>query len=124
LTGEFYSLRVTTSDGPNSGHIVEAAIDGFQLETVTGVEEIAMDVEIVASPNPSAKEFTIQYSIPDSGDDLQLIVFDELSRIVESHILLSNEGILTIGSEWESGVYFVQLQNKEGVSTGHRLVKF
>ncbi|NND95089.1 MAG: choice-of-anchor B family protein [Flavobacteriales bacterium] len=118
-----YSLRVTTADGNNSGHIVEAGIDVFSVETPTGIEEASLQLEILSSPNPSTDEFQIQFNLPFMNERFELIVFDELSRIVETRTMTSTQANLVLGSEWQSGVYFLQVRNGDRISESHKLVK-
>ncbi|NNC83342.1 MAG: choice-of-anchor B family protein [Flavobacteriales bacterium] len=119
-----YSLRVTTSDGSNTGHIVEGGLDAFYMETqATGVEELTNAVQVQIAPNPSTSYFDLNISMTEKVEELQLVVVDALARQVESKILNTGMQTLRIGEDWTAGVYSVMLMQEGNVIDIQRVVK-
>lgn len=124
LNSGLYSVRFKTADG-NSGHLVEAAVDQFSLiTTATGMEDVELVQSIIISPNPSMDNFTIDYALHDVGGQLEIVVMDELSRIVEERVISNLDGQVKIGANYDAGIYFLHFRAGENYTEGKKLVKF
>ncbi|MEZ5069020.1 MAG: T9SS type A sorting domain-containing protein [Bacteroidia bacterium] len=107
------TLTVYTADQFNSGHVVEAGFDKFEIIAATGINTIETDnISLTASPNPFNDVIQIHYKSKDATSNT-ITVTDIAGRIVKQTGILPASGSVTLGSEFSSGVYFVRL-NESG----------
>jgi choice-of-anchor B domain-containing protein len=123
LTGDSYQVRFVTSDGQNSGHIVEAAVDQFRIDFTVGIAEATLEAELLIQPNPSTGTFQIAYNAEGPLNQGFLIIHDELGRAVYRSAIAGQNGLIEVGASFESGVYLLQLTDGNLVSKTQRLVK-
>ncbi len=101
-------IGVTNKDIDGSEEIWRF-FDQFDLPSAASVSntDIQNDVQIQISPNPFVDEIRIQ------GNDLESIrIMDAQGKLIQSY---SNMNDLEINaSNWETGVYFISIQNKSG----------
>jgi choice-of-anchor B domain-containing protein len=103
------SLTVYTADQPNTGHVVEAGFDKFEVQWATGINQISNEIiSLTASPNPFTDVLKINYHSP-SSSPCNIVVTDITGRVVEKSGILPVSGTLLLGNDYSSGVYFVQL---------------
>lgn len=106
-------LIITTSDLPESGHIVEAGFDQF-LVTETSRNSTATEnffdsnTEVLLFPNPTSTEFSVQYDAPGTSN-LSIRVSDATGRVVEQRTVPAGAGTANFGSQLATGFYFVEL---------------
>lgn len=99
----------TTSDA-NPGHLVEAAVDVFQVTPGSvSANEPDPAAQILVAPNPSAGEFQVNYNWP-GAENITLEVRDLLGRAVNVQRLNGNAGNARFGNELPAGVYMVVLR--------------
>ena len=107
------TLTVYTADQFNSGHVVEAGFDKFEIIAASGINTIETDnISLTASPNPFNDVIQIHYKSKDATANT-ITVTDIAGRIVKQTGILPASGSVTLGIEFSSGVYFVRL-NESG----------
>jgi len=107
------TLTVYTADQFNSGHVVEAGFDKFEIIAASGINTIETDnISLTASPNPFNDVIQIHYKSKDASANT-ITVTDIAGRTVKQTGILPASGSVTLGSEFSSGVYFVRL-NESG----------
>jgi len=117
-----------TSDDANSGHLVEAAVDVFQVIPFglsSGTASPDLDALLTAQPNPSTSNFRIQYTAPANAENLLLDVRHASGQVMQSISLKTSNGQIILGAEWPAGVYFAAIRTEDG-RTGKviKLIKF
>ena len=75
---------------------------------------------LLAYPNPSASQFTIEILSSDKGKSSGVRVYDVLGRLIEKHQLESNT--VQIGAGYPSGIYNVKV-TQDANSKTLRLIK-
>ena len=87
-----------------------------------GIDEATVSNDLIPIyPNPSANNFTIQFTeatVPSS-----INIYDESGRLVENMNSFSPNTRLTFGKSLAAGIYFVALNNQKG-SSFKRIAKF
>ncbi|HEX2535944.1 MAG TPA: MopE-related protein [Chitinophagaceae bacterium] len=66
-----------------------------------------LNLQVVAFPNPTPHQFTVQVS----SDDAQAVTFrvvDVLGRVVEVRRGIAAKGTVTVGANWQQGTYFLE----------------
>lgn len=98
------------------GHLVEAGVDIFKITSIATAVNNPIDPEahMIATPNPSAAGFTLQYEWPGTEKTI-LEVRNVLGQVVLQQTL-NAAGTFTCGSNWTSGVYFATLRNDKAQS--------
>lgn len=98
------------------GHLVEAAVDVFQVTPVAASSSIDIDPAAVVqvSPNPSSSDFVLRYEWP-NAENTVVEVRNLLGQVVMTRTLGSSSGSARFGAEWPSGVYQLVLK-----TNGHR----
>jgi choice-of-anchor B domain-containing protein len=109
----------------NPGHLVEAAIDKFEvLDSVeeTEVKEvIPPTIALHTFPNPVTDDLyvSIHSNVPGY---VYMDIIDALGRSVYNERV--QDGMTTVPTgKWSKGVYFVKVCHSQGTSTIHRLLK-
>jgi choice-of-anchor B domain-containing protein len=115
-------------DQPNSGHIVEGAVDGFLItegdpEVVSVQGPAVQSLNFAAYPNPFTDALFVEYVASEAGS-LNLEVFDLTGRRVLNLDLQDQNGRIQLpGESLESGVYFLKLQHSNGNYEVKKVVK-
>lgn len=89
----------------------------------SSIPELAGVEEFKIFPNPFTQTTTIQYALEDLPENTHLIINDLLGRNVQQQLLTQKSGNLTIGTDLQAGIYFVQLMADGAVSTPMKVVK-
>ena len=118
------TVKFFTSDQVRSGHLVEAAVDGFlildQADLISSTrraENTELGVEIY--PNPSAEQFLLE--IPNGGDKLfEVRVFTASGRQIEHH---SGINTLNFGGDWIPGIYWIKVEDEDGHFEVRKVIK-
>ena len=106
-----------------SGHLVEAAVDGFKVvfgDTLVGNNDPQFANLLAASPNPFAHETLVSYHLGNSNG--QLAIIDVLGRTLRSTDIGGN-GLISLGADLASGIYLVRIQTADGKTTTLKIVK-
>jgi hypothetical protein len=69
----------------------------------------ALGFTVKASPNPTTTQFILTTQ-SDKNEKLSVVVTDVLGRIVERRNNIAANGVITLGSNYRSGIYFVQVR--------------
>ncbi|HUM46308.1 MAG TPA: T9SS type A sorting domain-containing protein, partial [Chitinophagales bacterium] len=123
------TMKVIFSAGDlaSSGHIVEAAIDKFEVRngTSTGIATPSSISDCCfASPNPFVNESSIQYDFgARTFSKASLNVYSVLGQLVETQNIQSSAGTLNWGSQLADGIYLVKVMLDSEVQTVLKVVK-
>lgn len=102
----------TTSDLPSSGHIVEAAVDGFEVFDSTSVNTYSVVDDAFSwavAPNPTQAQFVIAYQMNAPFQNLEFRIYNALGQLVETLSSNAIKGEIVTGDQLPTGVYFVQM---------------
>ncbi len=116
-----FSMQVTDF---GAGHLAEGGLDDFLVkEGPVGVED-ALDnhLSLGAMPNPFDQATRIFYDL-NNFDHAKLLVFNVLGQIIEQKDLTTTNGILELGTTWNTGVYFGRIETAGKISKVLKLVK-
>ncbi len=122
------NMRITFYAADNNpGHLVEAALDLFQVTDSGAIETSGKSLnenvaELKAFPNP----FTHQLNIRVEGlasPTAQLIVLNTLGQTVYQTEVTKNHTLLNIGEELSNGVYFIRLLENGKETNTLRVIK-
>lgn len=102
-------ITVFTSDNATSENIVEAGLDHFMIteRSVLSVESHKIKNDVIIFPNPANQLVNIQTEMEDVQ---KIIIFNSLGKKVYESNLSSSTHSLDV-SLWESGVYFVRVDD-------------
>ena len=112
----------------NPGHIVEGAIDQFQitgaLNTSTNGSFSTKDQAVLSTfPNPFTGELSVQYLLADKNSGGELTVLNSLGQIQEILKLTKDHDRVKIGTKLSQGVYFLVLSQNGKVSERCKIIK-
>lgn len=90
------------------------------LQTITGNSQ---DGKLANYPNPSKDQTTIEYELPSSSNNGE-IVFYNITGAEVKHFKVTNafRNILISVDDLESGTYYYQLQTSDGFRAGKKMV--
>jgi hypothetical protein len=96
----------------NNSSLTSANTDQ-KAEIESKAPEVSSDLEVIAFPNPSASNFTINVKGNGKTDKITMQVVDMYGRIIEVRNVHANSPI-RFGDRYKSGTYFVRIiQGKE-----------
>ncbi|MEO6403989.1 MAG: SBBP repeat-containing protein [Ferruginibacter sp.] len=72
-------------------------------------EEVAKALSVIAFPNPSSKNFMLKIRSNDEKKPIQMQVTDAQGRAVETHSSLKSGAVVSIGSLYKTGSYYVKV---------------
>jgi hypothetical protein len=108
-------LIVEIADWPGSGHILEGAIDHFEVtdNSPLGINDEATGaINFSAYPNPFSSSVTIAYSFEDAlNENASLVISDITGKTVQEIPITTSEGKIETGKNISAGMYFVRLIN-------------
>lgn len=120
-------VMVYTSDQDNTGHLVEAGFDQFQITedsvlAITDPKPIYSFLSVY--PNPSYSSITLAYNFP---KELKLIepgaiITNSVGQKIIDLPLVADEGNLFISERLPAGIYYVSLTNNKGIITSVKAV--
>ncbi|MEM1326963.1 MAG: choice-of-anchor B family protein [Bacteroidota bacterium] len=104
-------LIVETSDLQASGHLVEAAFDGFLVEEGDAVNTAAtlLDVDFGVHPNPFSDQLWLD--LPElNNSDVAIQIYNNLGQIIHREFIDTARSMpLNLANDLSSGVYWIQL---------------
>ncbi|MEO1515778.1 MAG: choice-of-anchor B family protein [Bacteroidota bacterium] len=122
-------IRFSLFDGTGQaggGHIVEAAIDGFEvvpgIAVSTEQPNLEADLLLEAAPNPFGESFTLSYELKTS-ERAQLELINALGQQIYSRQLTEKRDVLSLGEDLPEGVYFVKISTNDQKTRLLRVVK-
>ncbi|MFT5248220.1 MAG: choice-of-anchor B domain-containing protein, partial [Gammaproteobacteria bacterium] len=109
----------------NFTYLAEAAIDYFLITegNPNGVSEVLSNILVSASPNPSASSFFINYKLHEHDSNARLEVFNATGQLVHTERLTAHLGRVSIGENFESGLYIARIIVAGSASKTISLVK-
>lgn len=125
-TGQVYYDNLTGSDdaadpqtvvGTNSSIVIQgtqAPVTSLSTTVAENKENIVPNTNphtsIIAHPNPSNKYFIIELKTADIKSKIQLQVFDQMGRVVETRNQLMPGQFIKLGEKYRAGVYYVRMR--------------
>jgi choice-of-anchor B domain-containing protein len=106
--------------------ITEAGVDFFRVwdAAPTGTKElIDQSILLQAYPNPTSEDFVIRYDLQSTDNGSKVIIYNTLGQVVEAIALTNSKGQVTVGSQFEKGIYFAHITNGNSISKSLKLVK-
>ena len=118
-------VHFITGDNQQTGHIVEAGIDGFVVVPeglMVDASEPGTPSSMQVWPNPSNGAF--QLRVPIDQPNAHFRVHNALGQSVWAHTgAVTVQDKLTLGQQWPAGVYWLTLENEGQVLETVKLVK-
>ena len=119
--------------GNNSTVVIQnsQAINPQAITTSSATKEIPQDVrkivtsenlQLLAYPNPSSQDFSIQLTTPDPSTKLQLQVYDQNGKMLEKRENITPGSIIKLGQEYRPGIYYLRV-TQGGKSKEAKLIK-
>ncbi|HXH17476.1 MAG TPA: M43 family zinc metalloprotease [Chitinophagales bacterium] len=108
-----------TSDQSATGHLVEAALDGFSvfdsMPDVSSAPALADETGLICYPNPASALLNVSVEVPAKSDEpLRLLLLDATGKIIISDAIHAGESELKIDvSRQPEGVYFLKLLSRQ-----------
>jgi choice-of-anchor B domain-containing protein len=129
--GNFVSLTdnvriqfVTSDQGPPNGHLVEAAMDIFQVVPVTVSTRTPSAHGLALSVYPNPGKGRVNVSMAGSGaGKFVLEVRNALGQLIDSRDLQGGEAATPIEANWAPGVYFLQASQADGRQVSCRFIQ-
>ena len=92
---------------------------------VVGINEPVYSYHMQANPNPFSSQINVSYQSLEAFDQAVLRIFNPLGQIVETRKVDGLSGSMTLGNDWEPGLYFLKLQelNGKAMSRTMRVIK-
>ena len=122
-------IRITTSDLPPNGHLVEAAIDAFSIidaGVTTSLEDpvTRLQASLTAWPNPTKSSFQVQIDAPNSSNKLDIQIFNAQGQLLQQSTINGINHSFAFGDNFEPGVYILVLRDsRTRASQWLRLIK-
>ncbi len=110
----------------NNGHLVEAAIDAFEITEGSPVAVFELDqttVDMVAMPNPFSDNLSVRYSFEELPADATLRVFNLLGQTVASYPLEAASATIEVNQIRDKGVYFLQIEADGILTNAMKVIK-
>ena len=84
-----------------------------KAEMEANIAEVSSDLDVIAFPNPSATNFTINVKANSAKERITMQVVDMYGRIIETRNVTANSNV-RFGEAYRPGIYFVRImQGKE-----------
>lgn len=122
-TGRIYTITITATDAAgnraNASTTVTVPHDNAPTITIQGNRETGEAINglnVLAIPNPTSDGFTIK-SQSFSMELINILVMDDLGRMVEKRTGLNANGDVYLGSSYRPGIYFVKITQGQTVKT-------
>ena len=121
-------LILETGDIDPTGHLVEAALDFMrvrELDLINDVDdEVLLEAAIKAFPNPFRNIVQLDLQKLEDYTDFTLNAFNQFGQRMLQTRIPAGTPIFSLSSEdWPSGIYYLQLQNSEGLRQTLKIVK-
>ncbi len=108
------TVQFITSDLPESGHLVEAAIDAFRVEEgmVTSVRDPAESIVLLrAWPNPFSHTFFVSWKLETAPQHASLQLIDSTGKMWWKDAVDVIEGQRVLTVDLPAGVYWLYLES-------------
>jgi len=96
------TIAFSTSDFDVSGHVVEAAVDAFSVQTVTLTDTKTPKslLNWTLAPNPFKDHFQMDYQLENGFDDVEIVIFNSLGVKLASLLKNTNQSSEILGRNW------------------------
>ena len=114
-----------SEDQQNTGHIVEASVDFFQIiegNPVNTVDQL-QQLDITVSPNPAISEMELAFDLSQFSEIPVFEVYNATGQLVEILEAKATQGRITFGETYQAGLYIIQLSNESGILGSLKVVK-
>lgn len=105
-------IHFITSDFDDSGHIVEAAVDGFKVDinmiVNTTISTSVLNWEL--APNPFSDQFQMTYDLEKGMKNVQLKVYNAVGQLIQTLDTDNKQTSITMGGNLPKGIYFLHLE--------------
>lgn len=112
-------VHFRTGDDASSGNIVEAALDVFEVTDGFGLPTNAIGDNADfcrLAPNPFRAQFALEYQLSDATwqhlPNPEITVFNALGQCIHRQPIAQAQGILSLGEQWQAGIYWIRLADK------------
>ena len=117
---DFYGCTNQSSENFNPS----ANLDDNSCKIVTSIDDLEPTAKLKLLNNPIEAEVILHYDMNPFGGDISYVVFNLNGEIVDSALLVPNNGQYIIGTQnWSSGFYFLSLVDAQGVRYHFKLLK-
>lgn len=111
-------LTVYTADQMNSGHLVEAGFDIFEISdsVLYGINQVAQsNMSLDIYPNPVIDDVSISYALAsaEKAENAEIVISNALGQEMIKFEVSSPLGNINMNEKLSSGIYFVSLRNAE-----------
>lgn len=110
-----YEVVVTDANGCSK-------VQEVMVEMITSLNELEKELAFKLYPNPTKDHFTIEY-FNNKRTSKTLRVFDIYGKLVgEQQLPLDENQVIVNVTNYPEGVYFVQIQGKEGIEYSSKII--
>ena len=115
-------LIMTVRDSAPISNIVEGGLDKFEIVETVGINNHIKNSNLIAAfPSPFIQTISLRISESFELADAILTVTDIAGRIVEQTTM--NQRNITLGNNYNSGMYFISIDNAKGVKSVIKIEK-
>ena len=102
----------------------EVTLENVALSRIsTRVTELEGIEALNVYPNPFNESLALQYEFNDLKIGTTLKITDILGRPILTQVITQKSGLIELGNDWESGVYFAQMEANGAISAPIKIVK-
>jgi hypothetical protein len=117
-----------TGDLEDSGHIVEATVDAFQViegnpVIPTSTVDVLEDIQFQISPNPSDGPVLVSYDLPVDLENTSLQIVDLQGRILHTQEVPSGTNAMTLNPDLPQGMYIVRIQSNDRTLSSVKMIR-
>ena len=110
----FYTVEVTNNFGCTS-------MSAPYSYCCIGIAEFNESDNMSIYPNPSDGCFTVKYSVPSLNQNVEIVIYNTLGRIIFHVATIDQKTIIDL-SKQPKGIYFVQLRFKNNFTANKKIV--
>ncbi len=117
------TFRIADSD---PGHLVEGGVDNFRLVDLAlpnAVQNLTDAWQLKAYPNPFNQSINLDFKLDGGIKSAVVKVINALGQVVERQKLPYTEGVVSLGLDVPTGVYFIKIEAEGKESPVVRVVK-
>lgn len=115
-----------TGDQGNSGHVVEAGLDGF--EVIDDFESSTFELEesgvrMSVFPNPFKAQLSLEYELKETFNQGFIQIYNSLGQKVQTIEIQDQRGRFELGRALQNGFYLIQLEADGKLSKSLKIFK-
>lgn len=88
-------------------------VDDFEIRdaTINTIQSLeTATTKLQSSPNPFQQSFLLSFESTDNP--IRLKVYNALGQCIEQRVIYQSSGSISLGTNWENGIYFIQTGNQ------------